>query len=69
MSTPLSPNEAQIFLEPREDRVNARVSKGLRDALERMALAEGRSLSNYVEQIILAHVTERGLIVHKGNKP
>lgn len=60
MSTPLSPNAPLIFLEPREDRVNARVSKSLREAIDKLAAREGRSTSNYVEQLLVSHLQANG---------
>jgi len=45
-----------IPLPVRDDRINIRVEKKLRDALLELARKDGRSLSSYVERILVRHV-------------
>lgn len=42
--------------EIRDCALNTRISCNLKEALEKAAVRDGRTLSNYIEQILLAHV-------------
>ncbi len=40
--------------------VNVRLTSELRQKLQRLADADGRKLSNYIERLLAAHVEEKG---------
>ena len=46
--------------ETRDARLGIRLHANLRDALERLAEEDGRSISQYVERVLAEHVRQKG---------
>jgi antitoxin component of RelBE/YafQ-DinJ toxin-antitoxin module len=46
--------------------VNVRVDPEVKAALEDAARADGRTVSNYVERILVRHLVDHGLIPERG---
>ena len=45
-----------------------KVDPDLKKALEKLAVEENRSLSNYVVTVLLKHLEEKGVALEKGKK-
>ena len=52
----------------RDTSVNVRITSEMRDALQRLADADGRKLSGYIVRVLELHVQDQGSGVDKHSK-